>query len=390
MKKILMISQTVFPPDIRLEKEIRSLVKADYNVTVICNQYERDKTPKFEYCDIIRIKALSNSFKLNKVINFPFFLNPRYLLTVLTTIFRFKPDYIHAHDLPMAPIAILFGKLFGLPIVFDMHENYPEALKVFEKKGLFNLIFKNYRLAQTLEKLCIKYSDRIIVVVEENRERLKSLGVNPDKIFIVSNTVDLATFTINTNCKINLSEAQKSKKIVLYTGTVSPDRGLLTPIIGMKNLKDNKLNLFLLIVGEGVQKTYLNELVKKENLSDRISFMDWPGHNYIPSLINQSSICMIPQPSNDFINTTIPHKLFEYMAMGKSVLTSDAIPFKRIIQESGAGLTFKSEDPEDFVQKLIKMIEFPEGWGKLGMKSVKEKYNWDRDAKVLINMYEGL
>lgn len=385
-----MLSQTVFPPDIRLEKEIKSLAKAGYELAVICNQFEKNKKPDFKYCKIIRIRALFNSFKLNKVFNFPFFLNPRFLIKVLTTIIRFKPDFIHAHDLPMVPIAILYGKLFGLLIIFDMHENYPEALKVFRKKGIFNLIFKNYRFAQILERLCIKYSDRIIVVVEENRERLKSLGVKPDKIFVVSNTVDLAAFTIGTYCEINLSQDLKNRKIVLYTGTVSPERGLITPIMGMKYLKDNHSNLIFLIVGEGPQKGYLNQLVKKENLTDQVTLMDWPGHDYIPSLIDQSLICTIPQPSNDFIDTTIPHKLFEYMAMSKPVITSDAKPFKRIILKSGAGLTFKSEDPANFAETLKKMINFPEDWGKRGRKSVVEKYNWDRDAKILIHMYEGL
>ena len=75
-----------------------------------------------------------------------------------------------------------------------MHENYPEALKFFQKKGFVNLVFKNYRFAKTLDKFCIRHSDKIIVVVEENRYRLVASGVDSDKITIVSNTVDIDTF----------------------------------------------------------------------------------------------------------------------------------------------------------------------------------------------------
>jgi len=202
--------------------------------------------------------------------------------------------------------------------------------------------------------------------------------------------VDLTRFTTKNCYEINLSQELKSRKIVLYTGTVSPERGLKTPILGMKNLKDNEFNLILLIVGEGTQKSYLNQLVKKENLSDKVILMDWPGHEDIPSLINHSLICIIPQPSNDFIDTTIPHKLFEYMAMSKPVITSDAKPFKRIIDETGAGMVFKSGNPSNFAETLLKMINSPENWGDNGRKAVKEKYNWERDANILINMYEGL
>jgi hypothetical protein len=141
-----MLTQTVFPPDIRLEKEIRSLFKNGYKVLVVCNQFDRTRNPGFEFCVIERVKAVFKNIKLNKLINFPFFLNPRYLFTSFKNLIQFKPDYIHAHDLPMMPIAIFFGKLFRIPIIFDMHENYPQALKQFNKKGFINLIFKNYGL----------------------------------------------------------------------------------------------------------------------------------------------------------------------------------------------------------------------------------------------------
>ena len=94
----------------------------------------------------------------------------------------------------MVPLALLMKLLFGIPVVYDMHENYPEALKVFDKKGLVSLIFKNYRLARILDRFCIKYADRIITVVEENKKRLLGVGVAPEKVINVSNTVDVNTF----------------------------------------------------------------------------------------------------------------------------------------------------------------------------------------------------
>jgi len=385
-----MLTQTVFPPDIRLEKEIKSLAKAGHDLAVICNQYEKDKDPDFKYCKIIRIKALFNSVWLNKIVNFPFFLNPRYLSTVLTTIFRFKPEFIHAHDLPMMPIAILFGKLLGLPIIFDMHENYPEALKVFEKKGLFNFIFKNYRFAQILEKLCIKYADRIIVVVEENKDRLLSRGVEYQKIFIVSNTVDINTFDNSTELDAEYSNLFIDHQIILYTGTISPDRDLITPIKAMKYLQKSFPKLLLVIIGDGPQKEQLIRITLENGLENVVKFIGWVRHEKLAGYIKNARICTIPQPSNDFIDNTIPHKLFEYMSIGKPVLISDALPFKRIITETKAGLTFKSLNSMDFAEKVKIMISSNEAWGDMGRRAVEEKYNWENDSQTLIEMYNKL
>ena len=56
-KNILMISQALFPPDIRLEKEIKSLSEAGYKILVVCNQYDKELNPTFGYCEIKKSKC---------------------------------------------------------------------------------------------------------------------------------------------------------------------------------------------------------------------------------------------------------------------------------------------------------------------------------------------
>src|SRR5690606_38577698 len=111
----------------------------------MCNQYEKDIGIDFPFCSIYRVKAIFKNKKLNKIINIPLFLNPRYLYYCLKAFINFKPDIIHAHDLPMVPIALILKLIKSVPVIYDMHENYPEALKYFKKKGFFNFLFKNYR-----------------------------------------------------------------------------------------------------------------------------------------------------------------------------------------------------------------------------------------------------
>ena len=78
--------------------------------------------------------------------------------------------------------------------------------------------------------------------------------------------------------------------------------------------------------------------------------------------------------------------------MSKSipVLVTDAISLKRIILETNAGLYYKTNDPEDFANKIIEMHNSVVSFGENGLKAVREKYNWDEDAKILLDMYKGL
>lgn len=384
-----MISQAAFPPDIRLEKEIRSLFEAGYSVLVICNQYDKNLKPSFEFCEIRRLNAIFNSIKLNRIINFPIFFNPRYLFIVYSSIIRFKPNYIHAHDLPMVPLALIFGKLFRLPVIFDMHENYPEALKAFGKKGVINFLFKNYKAAKLLEKLCIKRSDAIITVVKENSERLISLGVKEEKVYLISNTVDLNTFAIEPIDE-KILEKYRNKIVMLYAGYVTPERGLDVVVRGMNYLKEKLPDVKLLIIGNGISVSSLKKISDDLLLNNYVEFIEWPGHDKLASYFKAANIFISPQPACEFWNTTIPHKLFEYMSKSKPVLAADSKAIKRVIDETKCGLTYQTGNAQDFAAKALELLASDVLFGANGYKAVRDKYNWREDAKVLIELYSNL
>jgi glycosyltransferase involved in cell wall biosynthesis len=389
MKKILMLLQSEFPPDIRLEKEISTLHQNGYEVTLLCNHYDKSKTDSFKGCEIVRISAPFNSIKYNKAVNFPVFFNPKIVSAAIKVFKKFKPDFVHAHDLPMVPLALLLKKLYRVPVIYDMHENYPEALKYFDKKGIVNKIFKNPHAAAKLDEYCIKNSDAIITVVEENKERLIKKGIARDKIHVVSNTVDLETFA-SGNPDPEIIERYSSRFVLTYTGTVSPERGLETPVMAMKILKDKIVKIILLIIGDGPSVNHLQKLIADHKLEYHVKLLEWCGHNKLVSYLAASDICIIPQPNNDFINTTIPHKLFEYMSQSKPVIVSDAKPLKRIVEETKCGESFESNNPVSFSENVVKIYEDSSSYGENGRKGVETKYNWNVDAEILLELYGQL
>ena len=141
-----------------------------------------------------------------------------------------------------------------------MHENYPEALKYFQKTGIQKIV-KNYKVAWFIDRFCIKYSDRIITVIEENRDRLIHQGVDSKKVFVVSNVADIKYFD-NVDKNESVDEKYKVKFLLLYTGTVSPERGLETPVKAISLIKEKIKHVFLLIIGDGNSVIPLKNLVK--------------------------------------------------------------------------------------------------------------------------------
>jgi len=223
--------------------------------------------------------------------------------------------------------------------------------------------------------------------VKENSERLIIQGIESEKIYLVSNTVDLNTFATEP-IKENILEKYRNKIVLLYAGYVTPERGLDVVVRGMNFLKEKLTNIKLLIVGNGISVPTLKKISDELSLNDFVEFIEWPGHDKLSSFFNVAKIFISPQPQCEFWDTTIPHKLFEYMSKSKPVLAADSKAIKRVVEETGSGLTYKSNNPEDFSNKVFEILSSNIPFGENGLKAVQKIYNWDVDSQVLIKLYQ--
>jgi glycosyltransferase involved in cell wall biosynthesis len=86
-----------------------------------------------------------------------------------------------------------------------------------------------------------------------------------------------------------------------------------------------------------------------------------------------------------------PLKLFEYMAMGKPVVTSKVGVIGDYID--GAGLTYKEGDVNDLASKLLKLLEdeeFSKELGEAGRQKVLKNYNWENQARKILEIYQQI
>lgn len=389
---ILMILQSDYPPDIRLNKEFKTLIKAGYHIFLLCNNNKNfPQTEKLNGATIIRLPKFSFlPFTVQKFLRLPTFFSPLWFSFACKIIKKYKIDAIHVHDLPPAPMGVIISKMFNLPMVYDMHENYPAALEEWKKRGgFFQGIIKNPTIAKILNNFSLKHATKIIVVVDEQKQNLIKKNISPDKIYIVENTVDIDSFT-NKPFNQDIINKYKDNFGILYLGAFSTERGLETSIEAMKKIRKEIPKAKLLLVGDGKNTPELKMMAKDNQLNSTVEFTGWVDFSDVPSYMQASQICIIPQPSNPSNDTTCPHKLFQYMMVGKPVLCADAVPLKRIVNECQCGETFISENSDDFAQKAIDMANKINVYGENGKKWVYEKYNWQKTSIELLKLYSRL
>jgi len=397
MKILMILADRDFPPDIRVEKEIRSLRIAGHKTTIICSKFGQDTN--VEYWDTTQIIRVPKASGLNRKIS-----TARRILTfndqywsshIENTITSIKPEILHVHDLPMLGTAINIGKRHNLPVIADFHENYPAALEYYRKQekrhgSLIQDFYFSPKRWQAYEKRCAMLSNHIIVVVKEARERIIQLGITADKITTIENTVDIRYFE-SLELDHELINKYKDRFVISYIGGFGGwHRGLDTAIMALPKIKNNIPNALLLLVGDGNIKENLLEMVTTLSLQNYVNFIPWQPFDKVPSYISLSHVCIIPHHSNPHTDSTSPHKLFQYMLMNKPIVTSDCKPLKRIINETQSGLVFTAGNHLELAEQIIilKDSSLRKRLGEAGKKAVLSHYNWEETSKKLYTVYE--
>jgi glycosyltransferase involved in cell wall biosynthesis len=158
-------------------------------------------------------------------------------------------------------------------------------------------------------------------------------------------------------------------------------------------VKKSVPSALLLLVGKGKNAEQLKKLTSELGLEDVVEFTGWVDFRLVPDYIKASSVCLVPHESNPHTDTTIPHKIFQYMLLEKPMVVTDAKPLKRIADETGCGLVVPSNDPVSMAQAICRILEDPnlqEELGKKGRKAALERYNWAIESEKLISLYEEL
>lgn len=390
--KIGMVLGSNFPPDIRVEKEARSLTKNGHKVYLLC-QRGKNQSSKETIDGILvqRIPGYQNRLLriMHTLIFYLNFYHRGWAKTIKKFIYDKKIDVLHIHDLPLVKTAVIISKKCNIPIVADLHENFPAYLSV-EKIPLWKRIyFLNPKRWKRYEKKILSSLNHIIVVVQEAKERLiKSYQLNPDKITIVSNTVDIGQLN---SILLNIStERYKDDFTISYFGGFGPHRGLDTAIKAMTFVAKKIPNAKLVLTGKGTNETELKILTKKLGLENKIIFTGYQPTGKLFSYISSSNICLVPHNKNPHTDATIPHKLFQYMLMKKPVIVSNCEPLKRIVNETRAGLIFEAGNPQDLASKIIQIYKSPNQYGENGYQAVLEKYNWSKEAEKLTKLYNKI
>lgn len=299
------------------------------------------------------------------------------------TLRRLKPAIVHTRNLAPLEMQLVAFLATNAKRVHGEH-----GRDIYDLHGLN---FK-YNLLRRFMTLVVNHY--ISVSQDLQNWLLDTVKVNPNRVTQIYNGVDQKRFSrIHVDDKKIILPEQFKTAGNLVVGTVGrlasvKDQQSLIDAFSKILLKNPKLrlNLRLVIVGNGPLYEELEERVKDTDLSD-VTWM--PGDRIdIPELLSAMDIFVLPSLGEGISNT-----ILEAMATGLPIIATDVGGNPELVEQNVNGFLVPVGDSDklaDRIELLVKDQDKRQYFGTASSRKVDKNFNWDKTVESYIGVYDRL
>ena len=298
-------------------------------------------------------------------------------LLLIKLLFSKKFAVYHLHDPELLPLGLLLH-FFRCKVIYDVHEWFEEDIlnkKLPFKKQLIGLYKWVENIA--LEKL-------YFILAEESYEQLYKNRLH--NYSVILNYPDQKAIQ-------NYGETNRHSKKLFYVGNLTGNRGL-KQMIRLLNLLNDKNEFFELIcIGriDNSLKKYLSNVHDYPKVKDQIHFKNYMA---IQDAMHFSTDCLAGMALYDNLpnhSNSLSTKMFEYMAVGLPVISSDFELYTHIIEQNNCGFCIELNNTEKLAEAVLELYYNPQlakNMANNGIKAIEKYYNWESEKQKLFELYK--
>lgn len=281
---------------------------------------------------------------------------------------RTRPELIHANDYNTAWIGLAGKLLAGSRLVYDSHELWPDR----------NLRPEWRPWLLLCETLFVRAADELVTT-------------SPGYAEVIAERYRVAPPTVVRNVPEWRAEPGPPREgeapLAVYFGAVTRNRGLPAALRALALVPELRLR----IVGPeawGYRST-LVDLAAELGVGDRLELLDPVPPGEAPSVLRAADVGLaLIEPACLSYRMTLPNKLYEYVAAGLPVLSSDVPVLARQVREHGVGTVADPADPVAVAAALRAVLE-PEANARFRAAAARlaTEAVWEREREKLAAAY---
>ena len=301
-----------------------------------------------------------------------------------------RPDVLYTRHQPMEWMTVWLKIIFKLVYVAEVNGRAPVEMKINRMPGWYIAAIR------CVEKFCFNFSDLIVTpsprIIDSLRKDHK-LAAN--RFLAVTNGADpeLSRPMDKIMCREKLGFDPEGK-FLIFVGSLKKWHGIEKIVEIMPNLLKKIPRLYLLIVGDGENKSAIENKVRILNLENKVILTGSVSFNDVPYYINAADICLAPYFEPGLDETGIsPLKIYEYLACGRPVITNPVGGLEDLFDRHEAGILVHSLSPDDWIEPIVNLINDParmDLYGTNGRLAVLNNFSWEAVCKKIENSLHSL
>lgn len=312
-------------------------------------------------------------------------------------------DAIQVRDMPILAALILLltrikGQRFCYWMSYPITEGQARRASLYRQGGFkFKLKAIPLTLRSSIGQWLLYHyvlpqCHHLFVQSEEMLKTLERKAIPKSKMTVVPMCVDVAGVEVK-NITPFKDVTLKEKKILVYIGTLNPEREIEKLIAMMPLILAARKDVVLILVGgcaEQKNLTKLKSFAQSLNLGDSIIFTGWQPMSKAWEYVKAAEIGLSPIPRGPLLDVGSPTKVMEYLALGLPVVANDNPDQQQVLLASGAGVCVPYTS-EDFAQAVLKLLDETAAQRELrvskGFAYVKKNRDYRAMAEKLAGRY---
>ena len=287
-----------------------------------------------------------------------------------------KIDLIHSNNFSPALVGSILSSLLHIPHIICIHDVFSNCGKNYWNQWAAqqNVSKIHAFLGPRFEKMIPSLSHVLIHTVSEStKDDILKLG-EKKPIRIISNAIKIKP---TSDVKINPNQFVYVGRLVFY-------KNLETIIQAVSLVKKVNPKIKLLVVGNGPQKSKLENLVEKLKVEENVSFLGFVSELKKNEAIASSLSMVFPSVCEGFGLV-----ILESFLQKRPVMVSDVRPLNEIVCDKKNGFVVPPFDSEKWAEAMISLIENQESASKMGLEG-NRKLGTEYNQSSMINKVEEM
>ena len=310
-------------------------------------------------------------------------------------------DVVHCHTWYAQFAGILTKLCYGTPLVITTHSLEP--LRPWKREQLG----RGYDASSWVEKTAIEMADAVIAVSEETKaDVLKHFDVDPDKVTVIYNGINLQQYNITDKTDtLDAYGIDKNKPYVLFVGRITRQKGIIHLVNAIKYIDPDTQ----IVLCAGAPDT--KEIAKE--MEDSVNAVKKTRDNviWIDKMLEKEQVIQLYSHADVFCCPSIYEPFgiinIEAMACKTPVVASAVGGIKEVVVPNETGILvpleqqkeapFEPVDPDAFSQdlaaginRLIRDKHLRNAMAENSRKRVEDYFDWVAIAKQTADLYKSI